>query len=1108
MDASREELEDAIAHIVPDKPFPKYIDETVFLELQTLLSQHPDSVFKVWAHENPRLFLLLRMLGCDDDALYQRLDSENIGDFWLPLGSATLNQLSSYTNTSPQDWRRAQLHVLSQSDQMSEHKLTSPIHAHRHIQHGDAHFEELEKIGKGGSAEVARVRHKLSAREYACKRIKRAPEVKVQRNQLIEFKAEVGVLKRVSHHHLVSFVASFTDLSSFSLILNPVAKDVLKSMLERQSREQPLSERDLSALRRSFGCLATALAYLHEEGVRHKDIKPGNILLSDGLVYLCDFGISRDWSKAEHSTTEDEVLKLTPRYCAPEVFGREPRNTKSDVWSLGCVFFEIISVVKGYPMEELNSFLLDASEDQSSRGLWCALDAMTAWMEKIRSEKNDSADDIPLGWITTMIRTEKEHRAKASELVEMIVKASSKLETPDSYIGPCCTRSDSVALTSQLDSPTLHDPGFQGLGGSAQEASSIATSTDDCRVPGIQNAPTSPAMTNRLRLPHRPSTNSSRERSSITPSSRHGSEDRTRSVSPRTKSIGPRDSTETAPFQSGSLHSCSRDPSFSKPIQHIASRTDSVRTSGHFSPPRPDSEAASYSTFRPRSPVAPPAQYEVKCSCAAQPQERHILNIPYVSTPETMPFDPGVPTVQTYAKCEIGEDRIQVYETPRAGPEHSSTSSMPMLWWTTRRLVLSYVSGTPKMRHCSAFWLPLADLQFALRDSTVTLKWSDCNHMTERLAGNYSTHYDWVYAPSTPNNAVTVRFHSPAEAQKFIDVVRLPWEDGESIANRRSIDVADNTELTIFDIGRRGVRNYRAATLTVVADALATSKLYVQWPEADLDIHIRDSFDARSAAATGYEMVVEMKNVSTPTYHSDMRGEPAADYERVARFGEARQVKTSLKVAFGIGVRHGLPRPPQGVTDMLSALTGWTLRYFAIVTKYRSKNKRFGSKRYGAADVLLWEKEVDEPTTGIKRRGAKVVFRLHEGEERWVSGSVTAGTRIETSAGQEATVSVEGKSRGRLLDVSRMVAISSEAGTPAPSHARGDSDAHGDMAELVLSFENEHYRLAFVNLVTRFKAAAATAAPLSRSATGVESLRRVSTRASSEVHMSPPMRGT
>lgn len=214
---------------------------------------------------------------------------------------------------------------------------------------------------------------------------------------------------------------------------------------------------------------------------------------------------------------------------------------------------------------------------------------------------------------------------------------------------------------------------------------------------------------------------------------------------------------------------------------------------------------------------------------------------------------------------------------------------------------------------------------------------------------------------------------------------------------------------------------------------------------------------------------------------------------------------------------------------MLEGLTGWSLRYFAIVTKFKSKNKRIGSKRYGAADVLLWEKEVDDTATGIKRRGAKVVFRVHEGEFLWISGSVTASTSISTSTGQDATISVSSKNRGQLLDVSKMVAIASEtAKASGTGHSRGPSDVHEELADLVLTFENEQCkyesvrvpspqcqdtnypspdRLDFVNLVTRFKVSAATAAPLSRTATGVESMRRVSSLASTDMQMSPPMRG-
>lgn len=157
-------------------------------------------------------------------------------------------------------------------------------------------------------------------------------------------------------------------------------------MLERQSRESPLPDADISTLRRTFGCLATTLAYLHDTTkIRHKDIKPGNILLSGGLVYLCDFGISLDWSEAEHAITEGVPLRYTARYSAPEVPRQEARDTKSDIWSLGFVFLEILSVIKGWPLDEVVAFLRQPCFDAKAQNLWCAPEAIHAWLVKLRT---------------------------------------------------------------------------------------------------------------------------------------------------------------------------------------------------------------------------------------------------------------------------------------------------------------------------------------------------------------------------------------------------------------------------------------------------------------------------------------------------------------------------------------------------------------------------------------------------------------------------------------------------------------------------------------------------------------------------------------------------
>ncbi|KAF2014557.1 hypothetical protein BU24DRAFT_451566 [Aaosphaeria arxii CBS 175.79] len=1092
---AREEIEEFLHHTLPHKPFDQYIDDTVFLDVKELLTRHPDRQIRQWS-ENPRLYTLLRMLEYEDDGqIFKKFDSEQISDFWLPMTSASLSQFAQTTDLNPTLFRRAQMHVLSKPDQMSDEKLTAASHVHKYIREGSAYFEEVDKIGRGGSAEVVRVRHKLSGKQFACKRILRADTVKAQKNQLIEFEQEVGVLQRLSHHHFVTFVASFTDLTSFSLILNPVAKDVLKSMLERQARDQPLPNEDISTLRRSFGCLTTALTFLHEQKVRHKDIKPGNILLSDGRIYLCDFGIARDWSKSEHSTTEGDVLKFTRRYCAPEVFGRDPRNSKSDIWSLGCVFLEIISVIKGYPLEEVNHFLLQHSVGASAQGLWCAPEAIQAWLVKIRSERHDSADDLPLDWIIPMIRSEPDDRLKASQVLDMIHRQTNDIRRPDLFVASCCRRSDSL-LPIDATTSTLSRQKSSAKSDSTSLSDRYSLDRPQPEGLGLQGVPASPPASY-LVLP-------TRNKSSTSTLANRG-RSRERSVSPGTQSPHlSSESSNTIPF---SIEPVSPPPIAKFTPPHIAMRTYSLRGSTHSAAkpselisPRPTAfsgSGARDSLDFQRPDPDPPAMYSVKCGCAAQMNEKHIFNSPLVSSS----IQEDLPTIQTSPVCELRENRVQVYETLPEDPT-AANISLPQIWWLTRRLVISYLSGSPEIRRCSSFWIPLADIRFSCDGSDVTLQWSDCNQMTERRTANYGILYDWSYKPKSPNNSIILRFQDAQQAYAFIDTVRLPYEDGVKIRTRRKVDISEMQELHTFDLGRQGIQEYRAAVLTTVQDSFADSKLFIQWPEVDLDIRVHDDHDQYVHA---YQMVVRFNNVATPTYHSDIRGEPAVDYSRTASFSAARQLKTSFAATFPLGTRHSLPVPPVGMVNMLYNMTGWTLRYFAILDKFKSKNKHFWSKKYGRADILLFEKEVDD--NSIRRRGTQLVVRLHEEIDfLWTAGSITSSTALSYSS-CEVTLTVSNKTRGRLLNVTNMTAVASEGPTkPQHSHHRSTSDAHEELSELVLTFQEERYRLEFDRIVSEFKAAALASAPLTRTATLAGSMRRFNSVTSNDMHPSPPMR--
>jgi serine/threonine protein kinase len=129
---------------------------------------------------------------------------------------------------------------------------------------------------------------------------------------LFDFEAETSALKRLSHRHIVELVGSYTDPRWVGLIMLPVADCNLDTYLKAAGDEER------SNIRGFYGCLANALLYLHANQIRHKDIKPQNVLIHGTNVLLTDFGISRDWSDLGKSTTIGTIKAFSPKYSSPE----------------------------------------------------------------------------------------------------------------------------------------------------------------------------------------------------------------------------------------------------------------------------------------------------------------------------------------------------------------------------------------------------------------------------------------------------------------------------------------------------------------------------------------------------------------------------------------------------------------------------------------------------------------------------------------------------------------------------------------------------------------------------------------------------------------------
>ena len=227
-------------------------------------------------------------------------------------------------------------------------------------------------------------------------------------------------------------------------------------------------------LREFYGCLATGLCYLHDAKIRHRDIKPENILVKDRTVYLSDFGISLDWEALTRCTTTEDSGKSWI-YCAPEVARCEKRNNSSDIWSLGCVFVEMCTVIKGSSVDAMRQHLKKMHE---SYKFYESQAGIKEWIRDLRSRTSQySPDDFSLDWISNMLQMDPKARPSAHDLLVEISQAQTKCSKQDRFIGECCmidsSDDDSSAQnlsdndvwagnleekSSSVTSPTITDP--------------------------------------------------------------------------------------------------------------------------------------------------------------------------------------------------------------------------------------------------------------------------------------------------------------------------------------------------------------------------------------------------------------------------------------------------------------------------------------------------------------------------------------------------------------------------------------------------------------------------------------------------------------------------
>ena len=218
-------------------------------------------------------------------------------------------------------------------------------------------YEVLSHIGSGGMGEVYRAHDSKLERDVAIKVLPatfaRDPE------RVARFKREAKLLASLNHPN----IAAIYDLEECDGIHFLVMELVEGETLAERVAAGPLPVREVLTISQQ---VADGLEHAHEKNINHRDLKPANVKLTpEGKVKVLDFGLAKafvpegqpalnsDASTLSALPTKDGRILGTPAYMSPEQAQGKTVDKRTDIWSFGCLLYELLTARRAFPGENV-----------------------------------------------------------------------------------------------------------------------------------------------------------------------------------------------------------------------------------------------------------------------------------------------------------------------------------------------------------------------------------------------------------------------------------------------------------------------------------------------------------------------------------------------------------------------------------------------------------------------------------------------------------------------------------------------------------------------------------------------------------------------------------